>query len=90
MIKFDKDKVWAPKCMRGRPYYITHDKFVRPCCYFTVLGWESNAPEWEGGRGDYEWPIHLVKWLRDPQTNLNNHDSVGSVFETDIYKKFFA
>ncbi len=88
--KFDKDKVWAPKCMRGRPYYITHDKFVRPCCYFTDHGWESNAPEWEGGRGDNEWPIHHVKWLRDPQTNLNNHDSIGSVFETDIYKKFFA
>ncbi len=88
--KFDKDKIWAPKCMRGRPYYITHDKFVRPCCYFTDHGWESNAPEWEGGRGDNEWPIHHVKWLRDPQTNLNNHDSIGSVFETDIYKKFFA
>ncbi len=88
--KIENDKVWAPKCLQGRPYYLTHDKFVRPCCYFTDHGWEPNAPKWEGGRKENEWPINHVDWLRDPQTNLSNHDSVESVFETDLYRKFFA
>jgi len=83
-------KVFAPKCLQGRPYYITHDKFVRPCCYFTDHGWEANSPPMEGGDGANEWPIHHVKWLRDPQTNLNNYKNINEIFETKLYKNFFA
>ena len=83
-------KVFAPKCLQGRPYYLTHDKFVRPCCYFTDHGWEPNAPEMEGGVGSNEWPIHHVKWLRDPKTNLNNYKNVNEVFETKHYRDFFS
>ena len=75
-------KVFAPKCLRGRPYYVTHDKFVRPCCYFVDHGWEPNAPKDESPKGEKLWPIHDVKWLRDPKTNLKNYKHIDDVFET--------
>jgi len=82
-------KVFAPKCLQGRPYYLTHDKFVRPCCYFSDHGWEPNSPPMEGGRGPNEWPINHVKWLRDSVTNLNNYNNINEVFESTLYKNFF-
>ncbi len=82
-------KVFAPKCLRGRPYYVTHDKFVRPCCYFVDHGWEPNAPKDESPKGEKLWPIHDVKWLRDPKTNLKNYKHIDDVFKTKLYRDFY-
>ena len=82
-------KVFAPKCLRGRPYYVTHDKFVRPCCYFVDHGWEPNSPKDESPKGEKLWPIHDVKWLRDPKTNLKNYKHIDDVFETKLYRDFY-
>ena len=81
-------KVFAPKCLRGRPYYVTHDKFVRPCCYFVDHGWEPNAPKDESPKGEKLWPIHDVKWLRDPKTNLKNYMFQMFSFSFGIRKEF--
>ena len=78
--------MFQPKCLLGKAVYVTHDKFVRPCCHFLDHGWESNS-------GPNELTVqmhqHKVTWLRSESTNLNNFNNINEILEGKEYQEFF-
>ena len=71
-----KDRIIYPKCMdktKPKATYITHDGYVRPCCFLH----RHNQVE-----GD-------ERWLNDDKHNLHSGRSMKEIFETDEYVDFF-
>lgn len=71
-----RDQIIYPKCMdktKPKATYITHDGYVRPCCFLH----RHNAVE-----GD-------ERWLNDDKHNLKSGKSLKEIFETEEYMNFF-
>jgi hypothetical protein len=71
-----KDQIIYPKCMdktKPKATYITHDGYVRPCCFLHRHN-QVEADE---------------RWLNDKKHNLHSGKSLQQIFDTNEYKNFF-
>lgn len=71
-----RDQIIYPLCMdlhKPKATYITHDGYVRPCC-FTHRHQKVEADE---------------RWMNDLKHNLKSGSTLQQIFETPEYKDFF-
>ena len=71
-----RDQIIYPLCMdltKPKATYITHDGYVRPCCY-THRHQKIEADE---------------RWMNDPKHNVKSGKSLQEMFDTPEYKDFF-
>jgi hypothetical protein len=71
-----KNRHVYPKCLakqQPKGVYITHDGYVRPCCFLH----RHNKIEKE------------LPWLIDQNTNINHTKSLSAIFDKTEYQQFF-